>query len=196
MKCEIICITDRSGSMSTIRNDVIGGFNTFLADQKTVPGEARMTYTQFDNQYEVVYAGKPLAEAPPLTAETFVPRGNTALMDAIGRTMNEQGERIAREKWADKVIVCIITDGGENASTEYKRDQIKVMIEHAQKNNWSFVFLAANQDAFAVGAGYGISAATTANFAASSAGTQAAYASTSSMTRSLRADPGDRKPGL
>lgn len=175
--------------MGSIRNDVIGGFNTFLKDQKTVPGEARMTFTQFDEHYEVVYQAKPLSEAPELTAETFVPRGSTALMDAIGRTMNVQGERIAKEKWADKVIVCIITDGGENASHEFTQPQIKTMIEHAQKNDWSFIFLAANQDAFAVGAGYGISATTTQNFVASGAGTKAAYASTSIMTRSLRADP-------
>jgi uncharacterized protein YegL len=186
MKCEIICITDRSGSMASIKNDVIGGFNSFLADQKTVPGEARMTFAQFDNQYELVYQAKDLADAPSLTAETFTPRGATSLMDAIGLTMNAQGERIAKEKWADKVIVCIITDGGENSSREFTQPQIKTMIEHAQKNEWSFIFLAANQDAFAVGAGYGISGATTANFTASAAGTAQAYASTSSMTRSIR----------
>lgn len=186
MKCEIICITDRSGSMSSIKADVIGGFNSFLADQKTVPGEARMTFAQFDDKYEVVYEAKPLSEAPELTSATFTPRGSTALMDAIGQTMNVQGARIAKENWAEKVIVCIITDGGENTSREFTQPQIKTMIEHAQKNEWSFIFLAANQDAFAVGAGYGISGATTANFAASAVGTAQAYASTSSMTRSIR----------
>lgn len=187
MKCEIICITDRSGSMASIKADVIGGFNSFLADQKTVPGEARITFAQFDDKYEVVYQATPLADAPELTSATFTPRGSTALMDAIGRTMNVQGERITKENWAEKVIVCIITDGGENSSCEFTQPQIKTMIEHAQKNDWSFIFLAANQDAFAVGAGYGISGATTANFTASAAGTAQAYASTSSMTRSIRA---------
>jgi Mg-chelatase subunit ChlD len=188
MKAEIICIADRSGSMQSIRNDVIGGFNSFLKDQQSVPGEARMTYTQFDAEHEVVYQGKPLSEAPQLDDKTFVPRGSTALLDAIGMTMNTQGKRIAEEKWADKVIVCIITDGGENASKEYKLDQIKSMIEHAQKNEWSFIFLAANQDAFAVGSTMGISAATTMNFSANAAGTAQAYASTSAMTRSLRSN--------
>lgn len=186
MKCEIICITDRSGSMTSIKADVIGGFNSFLADQKTVPGEARLTFAQFDDKYELVYEAKPLSEAPELTSTTFTPRGSTALMDAIGQTMNVQGARITKENWADKVIVCIITDGGENTSREFTQQQIKTMIEHAQKNEWSFIFLAANQDAFAVGAGYGISGATTANFAASAAGTAQAYASTSNMTRSIR----------
>ena len=79
MKTEIIAITDRSGSMASIMNDVIGGYNTFLKEQKEQPGEARMTYTQFDSEYEVVYSGKPLSDAPPLTHATFVPRGSTAL---------------------------------------------------------------------------------------------------------------------
>jgi hypothetical protein len=95
MKTEIIVITDRSGSMASIAKDVIGGYNTFLRDQKAQPGEAKLTYTQFDHEYEVVLAGKPLQDAPELTAETFAPRGSTALFDAIGRTLNEQGQRIA-----------------------------------------------------------------------------------------------------
>lgn len=189
MKVEIICVTDRSGSMNSIKDDVIGGYNAFLADQKTVPGEARMTYTQFDDKYEIVYQARPLDIAPPLTADVFVPRGSTALMDAIGRTISEQGARIAAEGWADKVIVCIITDGGENASREFTREQIKTLIGEKQAAGWAFVFLAANQDAFAVGAGYGISGATTQNYVASAAGTAQAYASTSEMTRSLRTAP-------
>lgn len=189
MKVEIMCITDRSGSMMSIRDDVIGGFNAFLADQQTVPGEARMTYTQFDDQYEVVYEATPLALAPPLTTAVFVPRGSTALMDAIGRTISVQGARIAAEGWADKVIVCIITDGGENASREFSQAQVKALIEARQQDGWSFIFLAANQDAFAVGASYGISGATTQSFAASAAGTATAYSTTSSMTRSMRTEP-------
>ena|ERR1700759_2404450 len=188
MKVEIICITDRSGSMQTIRDDVIGGFNSFLKEQKAVPGEAKITFTQFDSDYEVVYQAKPIQEAPDLDAATFVPRGNTALMDAIGRTLNTQGERIAKDGWAEKVIVCIITDGQENSSREFKQPQIKEMIEHAQKNGWSFIFLAANQDAFAVGASYGISGATTQNFVATGAGTRAAYMATANMATQLRAN--------
>jgi Mg-chelatase subunit ChlD len=189
MKTEIISIIDRSGSMASIVRDAIGGFNTFLADQKTVPGEARMTLALFDDKYEVLYAGKALADAEPLTDKTFVPRGGTALLDAIGRTLNDQGARIKAEGWADKVIVCILTDGGENQSREFRQDQIKTMVQHAEGHGWSFVFLAANQDAFAVGAGYGFSGATTMGFAASGAGTQTAYASMSNMTRSLRSAP-------
>ena len=189
MKSEIIAILDRSGSMASIVADAIGGFNTFLADQKSVPGEARMTTILFDDQYDVLYSGKPLPEAEPLNSKTFVPRGGTALLDAIGKTLNVQGARIKTDGWADKVIVCILTDGGENQSREFTRDQIKTMVQHAEGHGWSFVFLAANQDAFAAGASYGISAAHTMAFAANSIGTQSAYASMSATTRSLRSTP-------
>ena len=193
MNVEIICITDRSGSMWNIRADVIGGYNQFLRDQKAVPGEARMTYAQFNHEYQVLYEGIPLLDAPELNGESFVPTGGTALLDAIGRTLEKQGERIAKGKWADKVIVYIITDGGENGSKEYQLSApekgVKQMIEWAQKNGWVFIFQAANQDAFAVGATYGFAAATTQNFAATSNGTKDAYASASGMTRSLRSQP-------
>jgi hypothetical protein len=189
MKTEIIAIIDRSGSMATIAPDAIGGFNTFLADQKTVPGEARMTLALFDDRFEYVYKAQPLVSAEPLTDKTFVPRGGTALLDAIGRTLNEQGARIKGDGWAEKVIVCILTDGGENQSREFKRDQIQTMVKHAEAHGWSFVFLAANQDAFAAGASYGISAAHTMSFAANATGTADAYASMSATTRSLRSTP-------
>lgn len=186
MKTEIIAIIDRSGSMQSIRDDAIGGFNTFLAEQQAVPGEARMTLALFDDRFEYVYQGKPIDQAKQLTQETFVPRGCTAMLDAIGRALNEQGQRIKGEGWAEKVIVCILTDGHENASHEFSRDQIKTMIEHAEKHDWSFVFLAANQDAFAAGAQLGINAAHTASFDATSAGAHTAYATMSNHTRSLR----------
>lgn len=186
MKTEILVVTDRSGSMSTIRNDVIGGYNTFIADQKTVAGEARVTFTQFDDIYEVVYAGRPLSDVPKLTSETFQPRGSTALYDAIGRTLNEQGARIAADKWADLVIVVVITDGGENASKEYQLPRIKEMTAHAEKTGWKFVYLAANQNAFDAATGLGLKGATTATYGANVQGASAAYASASYSTRSLR----------
>mgnify|MGYP000866684312 CR=1 FL=1 len=192
MNTEIIVITDRSGSMASIAKDVIGGYNTFLKEQQAQPGEARITYTQFDDKYEVVSAGVPVKDAKELTNQTFVPRGSTALYDAIGRTLNEQGQRIASEKWAQLVVVCVITDGGENASREYNQDKVKEMTKHAEANGWKFVFLAANQDAFAAAQSFGSVGAYAGNFKANAAGTQAAYSSTSATVRSLRAgiDPG------
>lgn len=186
MKTEILVITDRSGSMATIAKDVIGGYNTFIEDQRKVPGEARVTFTQFDTEYEVVYAGKPLADVPKLDSQTFVPRGGTALLDAIGRTLNEQGQRIAADKWAELVIVCILTDGEENSSREFTRDQVKSMTSHAETNGWKFVYLGANQDSFSVARDLGMKNAFTANYAANAAGAQSAYAATSMRVRSFR----------
>jgi hypothetical protein len=156
MNVEIIDITDVSGSMHDIRNDIIGGFNTLVADQKKVPGEARLTYVQFDNEYGLRYAGKNIQEVPELAEQDYIPRGGTALLDAIGRTLNEQGQRIAAEKWADKVIVCIRTDGQENASREYTLTRVKEMIAHAQAHDWVFIFSGADIDAFGVSSSLGI----------------------------------------
>jgi Mg-chelatase subunit ChlD len=183
---EILVITDRSGSMGSIVRDVIGGYNRFLAEQKAQPGEAKLTYAQFDNEYELVHEGLPLAKAPKLTAATFVPRGGTALYDAIGRTLNAQGERIKREAWAEMVVVCIITDGGENSSRECSREQVAAMVKHAEAHGWKFIFLAANQDAFASARAIGSSAQFAGNFKANAAGTMQAYASSSATLSSLR----------
>lgn len=189
MKTEILAIIDRSGSMHSIKVDAIGGFNAFLADQQTVDGEARMTLALFDDQYDVLYAGLDLAKAEPLNEQTFVPRGGTALMDAIGRTLNEQGARIAAEGWAEKVIVTILTDGGENQSKEFTYPVIRELVKDAEAKGWSIVFLAANQDAFATASHYGFNPAHAQNFAANSVGTAQAYSSMSSTTRSLRSAP-------
>lgn len=186
MNTEILVITDRSGSMSSIRSDVIGGFNRFLRDQKAQPGEARITYTQFDSSYEVVYQAKPINEVAILDTSTFVPRGMTALFDAIGRTLNQQGERIAREKWAELVVVCIITDGDENSSREYSRERIQEMVKHAESNGWQFLFLAANQDSFAAARDFGSAAKYAGNFQANASGVAMAYSATSATLSALR----------
>lgn len=185
MKTEILTITDRSGSMASIRNDVIGGYNQFLKDQKAGEGEARITSVQFDNEYNVLYTALPISEAPELTDKTFVPRGGTALYDAIGRTLNEQGKRIHDEDWADLVVVCIITDGEENSSHEYTSERIKQMTKHAEENNWKFIFLAANQDAFKAGEAIGM-ARMSMSYDANAAGAAMAYASTSATVNALR----------
>jgi Mg-chelatase subunit ChlD len=186
MKTEIIVITDRSGSMRDLANEVIGGYNKFLEDQRKVPGEARVTFTQFDNEYEIVYSGVPLVSAPALDHETYQPRGTTALHDAIGRTLETQGRRIAADQWAELVIVCVITDGYENASREYTKDQIQAMTAHAEAHGWKFVYLAANQNAVHTAKNLGMQRAYASNFAATGVGTQAAYVSMSATSASLR----------
>jgi Mg-chelatase subunit ChlD len=187
MNTEILVITDRSGSMATIASDVIGGYNRLMADQKRERGEARVTYTQFDTAYEVIYAGKPLAEVPELTAETFVPRGGTALLDAIGRTLHEQGERIKREAWVELVVCVIITDGHENSSHEFSHARIKEMIGHAEKHGWLFIYVAANQNSFDEARGLGMIRGQSMTFDANAQGTADAYVHTNSVMSTARA---------
>lgn len=186
MKTEIIVITDRSQSMESIRSAVIEGYNRFLREQKATPGEAKLTYAQFDHEYELVHTGIALADAPELSIETFQPRGTTALFDAIGRTLNTQGERIKREGWADLVVVCITTDGAENASSEFSREQVADMVKHAEAHGWKFIFLAANQDAFAAARTFGSTGQYAGNFTANAAGTHQAYYASSATVSSLR----------
>lgn len=153
---EIVFILDRSGSMSSRKNDAEGGMNSFIAAQKELPGEANLTLIQFDDQYETVYKG-PLRNAPQFT---LIPRGWTALNDAIGRAIEETGTRLREMKEESRpglVIFVILTDGEENSSREYSTEKIKSMIQHQEsKYSWKFTYLGANQDAFAVGGSYGM----------------------------------------
>ena len=157
---EIICVVDRSGSMASIQNDAIGGFNTFLDEQQKLPGEAKLTLVLFDHEYDCMLDAVPVQHVQPLTPHTYVPRGSTALFDAVGRTIDSVGARLAATPEADRpgqVLVCILTDGLENASLTYSRDRVRAMVEHQQEQyNWQFHYIAANQDAFAEGAGIGI----------------------------------------
>ena len=188
---EIICIIDRSGSMGAIQRDAIGGFNTFLESQKKLPGNASLTFVQFDTEYEVVHENKPLADVPPLDSKTFVPRGATALLDAVGKTIKSVDERLAaasKKNLPDKVIFVILTDGEENSSKEYTLSKVNKMItDQKSMHSWEFIFLAANQDAFAEALKLGINTNDTVCFAATPQGTNKAYGSMDSMVTSYRA---------
>jgi hypothetical protein len=146
----ISVILDRTGSMESIRDDTIGGFNAFLNAQKADPGLASLTLVQFDSQdpYEIVHQFKPLAEVPELTHETFVPRASTPLLDAIGRGINDLEKSLAditENERPSRIVMVIITDGQENASREFRKDQIEKMIKEKQeKAAWQFVFLSAD----------------------------------------------------
>ena len=156
---DITMIVDRSGSMGAIRTDAEGGINSFIEQQKLEPGEALLTLVQFNTQYEFIHSGTPIKLVPPYKLE---PDGSTALLDAVGRAVNETGARLAVMEESQRpglVVVVIVTDGQENASREFNRAQIRQMIEHQQSvYRWQFTFLAANQDAFSEGASLGISA--------------------------------------
>lgn len=183
MKTEIAFILDRSGSMQSIRTDAIGGFNTFIADQKQLPDQAAFSLVLFDDRYEVPIDRVPLQDVPDLTEASFVPRGSTALLDAIGKTIAAIS---ARTEEVDKVIIAILTDGQENTSIEFTGNQIKQIIEQQQAKGWTIIYLGANQDAFAVGASLGVAAGSTVQYSADSVGIAAAYATTSASVLRAR----------
>lgn len=156
---DITIVLDCSGSMSTIKKDVEGGFKSFLEKQKQQPGECRVSLTQFDTEIEQVYSGRDLKEISEITVQ---PRGGTALLDAIGKAVNETGARLAalaESERPETVIVLVITDGEENSSKEFTQAKVAEMVKHqTDKYNWKFVFLGANMDAVFTGTTYGASA--------------------------------------
>ena len=130
---EIISIVDRSGSMQSILDDAIGGFNTFLAAQQRQPGQAKLSLILFDNEYQVVHQAVDIQQVEPLNQDTYVPRGSTALLDAVGKTIDAVGERLAATPESERpsqVIVSILTDGYENASQTYSKPKVAEMIKH------------------------------------------------------------------
>ena len=157
----ITVILDRTGSMQAIRDDTIGGYNAFLDTQRQAPGAATLTLVQFDSQdpYEIVHQFTPLAGVPKLTRETYVPRGGTPLLDAMGRGVNDLEQQMASLEDADKpsrVVFVIVTDGQENASREFRRDQIVEMIRRKKDGDgWQFVFLSADMDSVDDAVAYG-----------------------------------------
>ena len=158
----ISIILDRTGSMESIRDDTIGGFNAFLKEQKFQPGKATLTLVQFDTQdpYEVVHHFKPIQDIPEITHETYVPRSSTPLLDAIGRGINDIEQSLLKIKDGDnpsKIIFVIITDGRENSSKEFHKEQVLKMVQEKTENeNWQFVFLGADLDSINDAISFGI----------------------------------------
>lgn len=158
----IAVVLDRSGSMQTLRESTVAGLNQFLRGQRELAGATQLHFVQFDDRYEIKQNFRDLREVPELTQNDFEPRGSTALLDAIGRTIKDVGAVLAatpEAKRPTKVIFVIQTDGQENASKDYDYAQIQQMIGHQRdKYSWEFVFLGANQDAIASGGMLGIAA--------------------------------------
>ncbi len=171
-KTHIICVLDRSGSMSNIINDSIGGFNTFLKQQKELPDEATITVALFDDKYDLLYDNIDIKKAEELTDKVWIPRGTTALYDAIGKTINGEKQRFTKlgKEAPAKVLVCIVTDGLENASCEYTLNNIRNLIKECENDDWNFIYLAANQDAFSVGQSFGVSAGNTFTYTSNTLG--------------------------
>lgn len=186
MLTELAIILDRSGSMASVAKDVEGGFDKFMADQRATPnGECRVSLTQFDSMgVETLYHGTPLADVPKLVLE---PRGNTPLLDAVGKTVTALKERITREAASPRVLVLIITDGEENASCEYTKAQIKTLVEAQRAAGWDFMYLGANVDAFAEAGSMGIAAASSSPYAATPTGVAHSFQAMSSRVANYRA---------
>ena len=162
---QVVIVLDRSGSMVTVKADTEGGLKTFLEAQREAPGDTIVSLYQFDTDYEAVYENKALADVPDYVLE---PRGGTALLDAIGRTIATVKSQIkARDKddRPGEVILVILTDGEENSSREYTLQAVKDLIEKRRAKGWQVLFLGADQDAFTVAAGMGIDRGTTLSYA-------------------------------
>jgi uncharacterized protein YegL len=172
---ELVFILDKSGSMSGLESDTIGGFNSMLAKQKTVEGECFVTTVLFDNEYELVHDRIDIKAISPMTDREYQVGGTTALLDAIGKTINKISnaqKHTAEEYRAEKVMFVIITDGLENSSREYSADKVKALIERQkEKYAWEFVFLGANIDAVETAGKFGISADRAMDYLADSEGT-------------------------
>jgi Mg-chelatase subunit ChlD len=185
-KLHLYVLLDRSGSMSSMIDAVIEGFNTLLAEQAAEGPGAWMTFVQFDGQnpQETLADAIPIAEVAPLTAQTFVPRGNTPLLDATGLLLGKAIVRANGVGDAEHVVFAAITDGEENASTEFSLEAIRKTIEQRTAAGWTFVFLGADPSAYAEAGGLGVDQRSTQQWTADSAGARVAM---SELSRGVRA---------
>ncbi|MHB1154344.1 MAG: vWA domain-containing protein [Eubacteriales bacterium] len=188
---ELVFILDRSGSMSGLESDTIGGYNAMLDKQKKQDGEAVVTTVLFDDEYELLHDRIMLKGIRPITEKEYFVRGSTALLDAVGKTIKKidsAQNNTADEEKAEKVIFVITTDGMENSSKEYTHVLIKRMIERQKSMGWEFIFLGANIDAEKTAADLGINADRAANFHADKKGVSANYMAACKFISNIRED--------
>lgn len=190
---DINIVLDRSGSMEYVRQATIDGLNSFVKDQKDFPGECNISLAQFATEYDMVWKGLPINKVPKMEFKDYVPRGMTALWEAIIKTINLTGERLAKLQEKDrpgKVLVAVMIDGGENASNVlegYTLDKLKELIKRqTDLYNWTFVFIGANQDAVLAGTSMGFQSTNSVNYASTNIGTQSAFNAVSKSTTMYR----------
>ena len=188
---EIVFILDRSGSMSGLEKDTIGGFNSMLEKQRKEPGDAVVSTVLFDNETEVIHDRVAIADVPNLTDKEYFVRGCTALLDAVGGAIHHIGNvhKYARkEDVPEKTLFIITTDGMENASYRYTYDKVRHMIDRQKERcGWEFLFLGANIDAAAEASRFGIDESMAANYHCDEAGTALNYEVISEAITSVRA---------
>jgi len=191
----IIFVIDRSGSMSSIRADMIGGFNTFIKSQRDANiGDCRVFAYKFDTDYETLFENLELASVPMLTYANYQPRGGTALYNSLGKTVVDMGIKLSslpESERPEKVLIVTITDGEDNETlvnykdARFSAEDVKEMTKHqTEKYKWDFAYIGANQDAWSVGSSMGVT--NNLNYVASAAGTAGAFKSLSSSTLSYR----------
>ena len=189
-KLELVFLCDRSGSMGGLESDTIGGYNAMLQKQKAQPGCVRVTTVLFDDQYELLHDRLEIQAVAPITEREYYVRGCTALLDAMGKTIRKIAavqQSVAPEYRADQVLFVIITDGMENASREYRLDQVRAMVEREKaEHGWEFLFLGANIDAIQTAQHFGIGADRAVDYHADSIGTQLNYEAVSQTITHLR----------
>ncbi|MEU5409794.1 vWA domain-containing protein [Nocardia asteroides] len=186
----IAVLLDRSGSMQSIKADTEGGLAAYFEQQRTVPKSIEVTLAQFDTAYEVVYANQPLDRVPP---PNLVPRGGTALYDAVGKLVTDVGAELAARPEHERpgtVIVVVLTDGHENSSREWTHAAVKSLITQQQDvYNWTFVFLGANMDAVEVGTNLGIDRDSAITYAPVAGGVRGAFDALSAYSARAQAAP-------
>lgn len=189
---ELVFILDKSGSMSGLESDTIGGYNAMLKKQQAEQGEAIVTTVLFDDKYELLHDRINIKGIRPITEKEYYVGGCTALLDAIGKTIHKIGnvqKNTIEDQRAEKVMFVITTDGMENASREYSYEKIRSMIENQKtKYGWEFIFLGANIDSAATAESMGISPDRAANFHADSKGTALNYCVVSELVSNYRAN--------
>ena len=179
-------LLDRSGSMSGWQNDVIGGFNSFIKEQQSEKDECAVTLVQFDGQdpYEKILEAEKLESVQELDASVYSPRGNTPLLDALGRLIKSAEKR--NTKTPEDVLVWVVTDGLANASQEFTSTQIKELVEEKEKEGWTFMFMGAGIDSYAISNDLGFAERNTSHFVKSADGIDAAFSQSARSMHSYR----------
>lgn len=176
-----VCVVlDESGSMAACRQATISGFNEYMGDLKKQGGALDVSLTKFNTDFNVVYTATPLKDVPDLTGQTYQPGGMTALYDAIAHCVRGIEKRVGT---GDRALVVILTDGEENRSKEHTRQQIADLIKTKEgEGNWTFAYIGANQDAWAVSSSIGVQHGNTSSYVPTPAGTSVAFRSVSQGT--------------
>ena len=188
---ELAFILDKSGSMHGLEKDTIGGFNSMLEKQKALEGECRVTTVLFDHTYTLLHDRIEIAAVRPMTDGDYCTGGSTALLDAVGTTIDKirnVQKSTADEGRAEKVLFVIITDGMENSSREYSLKNVRSMIEEQRKSGWEFVFLGANIDAVETAGSLGISRDFAADYVPDGKGTKMNFCAMAAAVSSFRSD--------